>query len=475
MRLDSRVRVADDGSALFAPWGRVMRLSSAEQAMLDEDTVEVVDNESSRLARHLLDVEFAHPRPLKGPSWSDLTVVIAARDEPELVQQLVANLPDLPVIVVDDGSAVPLTCSGATIVRHEHRCGVAEARNTGLRAAHTPFVVFLDPGVVPGPLWVEAMLAHFADPDVALVVPRIAPLPHRKRWIGQYEAMRPTLDPGRRECSLHKRKWDYSVPTTALMVRRQAVVKVGGFDGAFPAFNATDMCVRLAQNGWRLRFDPVAVMRAPAPASVRRWFEWRAASGYGSARVYATKARPRRLQAATKLWLLLGSVLLLVGARRAAVISAAVGVVHTVRLARELPREVHPWVTAAAFNASSWSGSVRRVAEVALRNLWPLTLLAAVVSPRVRTVVIVAALAEGAADWWSRRDAEVRIDLVRFVLLRRLDDIAFGWGLWRGFAEVRYGASGYSGLRNDAGVVPVHLLNARRNALDSENPSVVAM
>ncbi len=476
VRLDGKVRVVEDGCVLLAPWGTVLRLSVAQAACLDDGVVEVVDDASSKLARLLLDEQFAHPRPLKGPGRDDLTVVIPARGDADAVRDVVAGLGGVAVIVVDDCSDAPIECARATVIRHDRAFGLAEARNTGLRAARTPYVAFLDPGVVPDVLWIEATLAHFADPDVAMVVPRVLPLPGHKRWIEQYESMRPAMDPGRRECDLNTRRWDYSVPTTALMVRRDAAVKVGGFDGAFPAFNATDLCVRLGRAGWRSRFDPVAVVRASPPRSMVPWLHMRAATGYGSARLYVTKSSPERIAAVSRSWFVLGLTLLLAGARRAALVSAVVSLVHAFRLARSIPVDERPLWTALSMSALGLSGLAQRCAVLMLRNVWPVTMLATVLFPRARRVVLAVMLAEGVADWAARRDVPDRIDMARFVVLRRLDDVAFGWGLWRGLLEVRYGDSSLGGAgRKARGVAPVHLLNARRNALGSENPSAVAI
>ena len=101
---------------------------------------------------------------------ADVTVVVPVRDRPAELARLLAALRadpatrDLPVVVVDDGSAEPVVAAGARVVRHATARGPAAARNAGLRLADTGAVAFLDSDCVPRPGWLEALLPHLADP-----------------------------------------------------------------------------------------------------------------------------------------------------------------------------------------------------------------------------------------------------------------------------------------------------------------------
>ncbi|KGN38877.1 hypothetical protein N803_08540 [Knoellia subterranea KCTC 19937] len=76
------------------------------------------------------------------------------------------------------------------------------------------------------------------------------------------------------------------------------------------------------------------------------------------------------------------------------------------------------WQTAAALN----------------RHYWPLTVLLATRSPRARRALVVAAVAEGLAD---RHRVHAELDPVRYVVAHRLDDLAYGAGLWFGVLRMR--------------------------------------
>ena len=84
-------------------------------------------------------------------------MVIPVRDRHAELARCLAGLAGTSrVIVVDDGSADPAAiqsaaaAAGASVVRRPVNGGPAAARNTGLAAAQTPLVAFLDSDCVPG-------------------------------------------------------------------------------------------------------------------------------------------------------------------------------------------------------------------------------------------------------------------------------------------------------------------------------------
>jgi mycofactocin system glycosyltransferase len=177
VQVDRRVKVLGSGAALLggSPT-RLLRLAPAAQTMLRGGRLEVHDAQSAQLARTLLDATVAHPRPASGPSHRDVTVVIPVRDNASGALRLVRALRGMRVIVVDDGSAVPIRPADfdaqrceLQVLRHPISRGPAAARNTGLQASGTELVAFLDSDVVPRRGWLEALLGHFCDPAVALV------------------------------------------------------------------------------------------------------------------------------------------------------------------------------------------------------------------------------------------------------------------------------------------------------------------
>jgi NADPH:quinone reductase-like Zn-dependent oxidoreductase len=82
-----------------------------------------------------------------------------------------------------------------------------------------------------------------------------------------------------------------------------------------------------------------------------------------------------------------------------------------------------------------------QLASALCRHYWPLALVAATMSRHFRRVVLVAAVLDGVVDWLRRRDGtsdDVEpIGLLTYLLLKRVDDLAYGLGLWCGVVRER--------------------------------------
>ncbi|MFD7137059.1 glycosyltransferase family 2 protein [Streptomyces sp. NPDC059894] len=142
------------------------------------------------------------------------------------------------------------------------------ARNAGLRAARTPWVVLLDDGVQVGPHWGEQLADDLADatPDTAGVQGVLAvPLPGGRR---------PT-DWERTTAGLARARWI----TADMAYRTEALKQAGGFDERFchPFREDTDLALRLLDAGWRIR-QGRRTTRRPVP-SAGRWESLRAERG----------------------------------------------------------------------------------------------------------------------------------------------------------------------------------------------------
>ena len=159
-----------------------------------------------------------------------MTVVIPARDRPAYLDRCLTALgPSYPVIVVDDGSRQAAEIAGlchrhgATLIRRPASGGPGPARNDGLAQVTTPVVAFLDSDCETGPEWITSLAAHFADPLVAAVAPRVRPLTGASPACRYLEARAP-IDMGPQEGRVLPLTRLSYVPTAALLVRRAALV-----------------------------------------------------------------------------------------------------------------------------------------------------------------------------------------------------------------------------------------------------------
>lgn len=110
-------------------------------------------------------------------------------------------------------------------------------------------------------------------------------------------------------------------------------------------------------------------------------------------------------------------------------VAAAVVAASTYRLAGQLHRSDRPLVAAARLAPYGVVSALWQLGAAATRHWWPVALPVALVSRRARRAVLVAAVIDGVADWRRTRPA---LDPVRHTVLRRLDDLAYGAGLWWG-------------------------------------------
>ncbi|MGV0792869.1 mycofactocin biosynthesis glycosyltransferase MftF [Mycolicibacterium sp. XJ1819] len=449
VQVDRRVKVLGEGSALLggSPT-RLLRLAPAAQTMLSGGRLEVHDAVSAQLARTLLDATVAHPRPPSGPSHRDVSVVIPVRDNLSGVQRLVSALRGMRVVVVDDGSAVALQQSDfahmhcdVKILRHTRSRGPAAARNTGMAACDTDFVAFLDSDVVPRRGWLEALLGHFCDPAVALVAPRIVGLGESDNLVARYEAVRSSLDLGLREAPVVPYGTVSYVPSAALICRRSVLTQVGGFDETLTSGEDVDLCWRMVEAGARLRYEPIALVAHEHRTHLREWFVRKAF--YGEAAAPLTVRHPgKTAPLVISGWTLVAWMLMAMGSTFGYLASVVVATITGRRIAKSLATvETEPKEVAVVAAHGLWSAALQ-LASAICRHYWPIALISALLSQRCRHAVLIAAVVDGVVDWITRNgnadDDTKRLGLVTYILLKRLDDIAYGTGLWTGVVRERH-------------------------------------
>jgi mycofactocin system glycosyltransferase len=390
----------DPGTRQLAPdlWfggapPRILRLTAAGQAAWQElQAGPVATRAGGLLARKLTDAGLAHPRPPKPRSALDVTVVI-----PVYARQLATLDVGYPVVVVDDGSPVPVAIPcGATLIRRAVNGGPGAARNTALESVASEFVAFLDSDCVPPPGWIEALAAHFADPLVAAVAPRIT--------------SDGALDLGADQARVLPGGRVTYVPTAALVCRRSALPR---FDESLRTGEDVDLVWRLHEAGWRIRYEPAVQVRhiAPAtwPARMARRFR------------YGTSAAPlarRHPGAVTHLvlhpWPAATVVALLARRPGAAALAFTAGLLTTGRTLRRagVPRDglVRAMVTGVA---QTWLGIGRYGTQFGAPAL-------------------AAAVAARGGRWRRAAAASLLLGPARFSLPRIAGEVAYGAGVWSG-------------------------------------------
>jgi len=434
--LDSSYRRPADGTTVIAGSPlRLFRVSKRGRAALVAlERGEPLPPGGQALLDRLLDAGAVHPRPRSTSLCpADLTVVIPARDQLPQFRPAACR-----TIVIDDASASPLVVDGAEMLRLDANRGPGGARNEGVALVDTPFVAFVDTDVDVAEADLVSLLGHFDDPKVALVAPRVTGATGKSR-LARYEAVRAPLDLGPEPGRIAPGSRVGFVPAAAIVVRIDALRGVGGFDESLRYGEDVDLVWRLAAAGWRCRYEPAVVASHRTRSTLRGWVEQRMRYGTSAAplsRRHPDALAPVRMSgwsAAT--W---GAV-----AVGAPVAGAAIAMTTTLALVRKL-RDLPPAeCIRLAGLGHLYAG--RLLLSTLLRAWWPVSVVAAVVSRRVRRLLAAAAVGAALADWRRERPD---LDPASYVALRRLDDVAYGTGVWLGALHQRTAAPLLPSLSN---------------------------
>lgn len=347
----------------------------------------------SSLTDRWLDTGAIHPEP-DHPGDGPFTVDDVGVVTPQLGGEAATD----GRIVVDDGSTPPIV--GATL-RLPTNQGPAAARNAGARLTGAPVIAFVDADVeIPAEpaAFIAPLLAHFRDPRVALVAPRI----------GGEE--RSPLDLGDTPARISAGTRVSYVPGAMVLVRREAFEAIGGFDETLRFGEDVDLVWRLDEAGWRCRYDPRLVVhhrpRSTWSAKLRQH------AGYGSSAAPLALRHPGRLAPFKSNSWTAGMWGLVAAGRPLA--AATIGIGSAAALIPKLP-DVPPR-TSLELALRGHVASAAQLGAAIRRAWWPLLAVAALGSRRARVALAAALLAGGRST---------------------PTDLAYGWGLWRGVLRHR--------------------------------------
>ncbi|MFF9808225.1 mycofactocin biosynthesis glycosyltransferase MftF [Streptomyces coeruleorubidus] len=442
--LDRHTRVLDHGRALLGGQPtRLLRLRPRARSPLVGRTVRVRDAAGAFLADRLLETGLAHPAvhalpppsPPSGSHRASCTYVIPVRDRPRELARLLDSIPsDSPVIVVDDASRRPDRIAavaaeyGARLLPLTVNLGPAGARNAGLRLVTTPYVAFCDSDIVLSAHTVPTLLRHFADPQVALAVPRITGLatPRSSGWLGRYETARSSLDLGAHPAAVRPGTPVSWVPSACMVARVDVLADCGGFDAGMRVGEDVDLCWRLVEKGWRIRYEPSVEAAHEHRVRLADWCTRKAVYGTG-AHPLAQRHPHHVAPAVLAPWNTALVLTLLVQRRWSLPVAGAIWAVATARIARRLEDIEHPVRHAARLTADGAVSAAAQGSALLTRHWWPLTALGCLTSPRMRRAAALAAITDITLEY---RRGETRLDPIRYGIARRLDDLAYGTGVW---------------------------------------------
>jgi mycofactocin system glycosyltransferase len=404
------------------------RVSPAGARVLDAiQNSSPLPQQHEQLTDRLVRAGAIHPVPSHLPLTSDITVVIPTfiTDKSHLLhlQGLVDSLAGISVVVVDDCSPIEVVITGATIVRHRSNLGPGAARNTGLERVTTPFVAFVDDDTEVTSDNIVQLAAYLEDSLTVMVAPRVLTR-NTDTAISEYESHHSPLDLGAQPAVVRPLSRVSYVPAAVFVARTEAMHDIGGFLPTLRLGEDVDLVWRLAKTDGIIRYVPhIECAHQPRP-SVRAVLRQR--FGYGSSAAHLDAlhpytASPLRTHALFLVFaaLLLSGYLLSAALTLPVVVLFFMFVLHNTSLPlRQRVRVIFVGLFAA----------IRLTASAVTRAWWPIFFLLGAYFIRPGFVLAVCAF------------FPVMIGLARhkpshpltYTMLRLLDPIAYGAGVWAG-------------------------------------------
>jgi len=199
---------------------------------------------------------------------SSVSVVITTYNRPQFLKRAVQSAlqagPDLEVIVVDDCSTdeTPDVCSELADVRYIRLTtnqGLAHARNVGVAESSSEFIAFLDDDDLRLPDSLEKQLCKMmAEERIALC--------YARALIADARRQLPTGEIYPSECPQGDIFWELLennfIPMPTVLVRKSALLELGGFNTALPLVEDWDMWLRISESFLVAAVEePVAIHR----------------------------------------------------------------------------------------------------------------------------------------------------------------------------------------------------------------------
>lgn len=235
-----------------------------------------------------------HPRE---QDWPRISVVVCSYNGSQTIGETLEHVvaldyPNFETIVVDDGSKdnVPeiATRIGVDQLIRVENGGLSRARNLGLHAATGEIVAYIDDDAYPDPHWLQHLAHTFTTTDFAAVGGPNLP-PSGDGWIADCVANSPG---GPTHVLLSDREAEH-IPGCNMAFRKDKLSAIGGFDAQFTvAGDDVDVCWGLQKCGWKLGFNPAAVVWHHRRNSVGAY--WKQQKGYGKAEALLERKWPEK-------------------------------------------------------------------------------------------------------------------------------------------------------------------------------------
>ncbi len=385
-----------------------------------------------QLTDRLLATGAAHPVPDSPSALTDITVVIPAfipnAESHAHLQELVASLVGLTIIIVDDASPHPVDINGAHVLKHDTNKGPAAARNTGIAAVTTSAVACVDTDVMVTTQQIATLAAYVINSHVGVVAPRITCV-NDGTFIGQYESHHSPLDLGSVPALVRPMSRVSYLPATVLVFSVQPIRAVGGFDDSIRIGEDVELIWRLIENGIDCRYVPSIECHHRPRSSMRKMLKQR--YDYGTSAALLDQRHPRSASPLRAHALLLTiSTTVLMGYINSTIILLVPTMTYFVA---SLRTTTIPMRTSIQLALKAIFSTTRLLARAIMRAWWPLVFLASFVSLRLGAMFTFSAFVPPFLGLIRNKPNHP----IRYLVMRILEDVAYGTGVWVGAVRAR--------------------------------------
>lgn len=368
-----------------------------------------------------------HPVYHASGNAADLTVVIPTfitqQEHLERLQTLVNSLQGKRIVVVDDCSPIEVSVTGAEVIRRPANQGPAAARNAGLASADTPFVAFIDDDTTVTTEQLLTLLAHFTDAAVDVVAPRVASTQGESR-VADYESFHSPLDLGQLPSVVRPLSRVSYLPAAVLLVRTSVVREMNAFDESMRLGEDVDLIWRMVKADKGVRYDPSVVCHHAPRLTMRALLKQR--FGYGRSAALLDKKHPfTAAPLRANIVMLVPALALLSGY---VFVAAALVPLMLMWFSITLRQTKIPLSTRAKLAMTGWFSTVRLLTSAVMRVWWPPVLLIGQYSLRVGAVFVFSAFVPAMYGLMRNKPRHT----VGYIVLRILDPMAYGAGVWTG-------------------------------------------